>query len=249
MWWSITRLTGIGLPWASTTRACMRTRNPSSRGARTSLVEWSVKRTWYGRTTSGPCRTLTTLSAAPAGAAPRARKPAAAATKRHARCPWGLMTPTVGSGRRRGKGTWVPESGTQVLRRSGLEGSGLEVERAPLVARQQRKRLGLEDRHLVIVAGECLDGVEGVESRERHEGDLVAVAAPEDVRSQEARDRAHRREQAAEQEALVRVGVLGAGVAAPHASDHVSSFQLPRDESRGPCRSNRLEHPRREDQA
>src|SRR5215207_7373169 len=69
----------------------------------------------------------------------------------------------------------------------------IEVNRLPLVAREERERLRFEDRGLVIVAGEGADGSERVEAREGYEGDLVVLQTAQDVRAAEARDLPHRR--------------------------------------------------------
>jgi hypothetical protein len=82
------------------------------------------------------------------------------------------------------------------------------VERSVVVVREQRERLGLEDRHLVVGAGERANGVEGVEPGERDERDLAAVGTSQNLRAAKAGDRSHRREQLRHEELLVRVSVL-----------------------------------------
>jgi hypothetical protein len=101
----------------------------------------------------------------------------------------------------------------------------IEVKRSPLVAREERERLRFEDRGLVIVAGEGLDGSDRVEARERYEGDLVLLQTAQNVRAAEARDLPHRRKEFAQQESFVRVGVVHCRPATPKTGDHGRSLR------------------------
>ena len=98
------------------------------------------------------------------------------------------------------------------------------MERPLVVPREQGEGLRLEDRYFVVVTGEGADVVERVEPGESDEGNLVALLTPKNLRAPEAGDAPHRWEQIGQQEAFVRVGVLGCGPATPQARDHIGKF-------------------------
>src|SRR3954452_18790694 len=82
--------------------------------------------------------------------------------------------------------------------------------------------LRVEDRRLVVLAGERLDGVERVPEREHHElGQLAAVAAQHPGPAV-ARGRGVARHPGLDQVGLVRVAVLAPDGTLPRACDHAA---------------------------
>jgi hypothetical protein len=87
---------------------------------------------------------------------------------------------------------------------------------------EERTRGGRDDGRLVVVAGECPDGVEVVEQRDRDELDAPVALAAEEIGAAMPADPVDSGQDLRAQQLLVPVGVLGARPAVPESRDHAS---------------------------
>lgn len=105
-------------------------------------------------------------------------------------------------------------------RESDPEREGLKMLRSRVVVREQRERSWLQNRRLIVVAGEGSNGFETVEPREGDECDLVRPVAAKNLRATKSYDRTHLRKQLPQEESLVRVRILTRGPPTPKPRDH-----------------------------
>src|SRR5580704_11171409 len=112
----------------------------------------------------------------------------------------------------------------------------LVMRRAPVEVREHGLRVRRHVGHVVVLARERLDRVEGVEPHQGHELHIVVPLAPDQVDGPESRNAARldSGDDLAPHDGLVGVGVVWSGPASPQTADHEVSLSRGSPASRTP---------------